>query len=120
MGSCRQIRAGSAIESAAFEVPVELWQTGEVPARPVLEWGKSRILIWHRDVTTDLRRQNRESGRRVRVTPLTRRCRARAGSPNGSTRRRILAADILRRRVVNMDEMLLDGIVPADQGWLGD
>jgi hypothetical protein len=26
-----------------------------------------------------------ESGRRVRVTPLTRQCRARAGSPNGST-----------------------------------
>ena len=31
-----------------------------------------------------------------------------------------LAADLLRQRVVNMDELLLDGLVPADQGWLGD
>jgi hypothetical protein len=33
-----------------------------------------------------------------------------------------LAADILRRRVVNMDELLLDGALPADldQGCRGD
>jgi hypothetical protein len=30
-----------------------------------------------------------------------------------------LAADILRQRVVNLDELLLDGLVPADPGRLG-
>jgi hypothetical protein len=31
-----------------------------------------------------------------------------------------LAADILRQRVVNLDELLLDGLLPANQGRLGD
>ena len=31
-----------------------------------------------------------------------------------------LAADILRQRVVNLDELLLDGLVPTNQGRLGD
>jgi hypothetical protein len=31
-----------------------------------------------------------------------------------------LAADILRQRVVNFDELLLDGVVPVDQGRRGD
>jgi hypothetical protein len=31
-----------------------------------------------------------------------------------------VVADILRRRVVNLDELLLDGLVPADHGRLGD
>jgi hypothetical protein len=37
----------------------------------------------HTDVTTDSKGSDCESERRVRVTPLTRPCRARAGSPNG-------------------------------------
>jgi hypothetical protein len=31
-----------------------------------------------------------------------------------------LAADILRKRVINLDELILDGVVPAIHGRLGD